>query len=216
MRTSVLYETRTDASFIAANGTVVRFQDYLEGIKHALIYFAERRMLPVDDLLNAAQDVAMHIWEIRETLTPGCAKDCFRYGHTAMVNRVRDAWRAASRGRGGVPFSEMYPDTDGDGPVQSVRIAGYRGDEFEADAAVRMEETEMQVRKAMETLGEGYREILRMYLDGYTREEMAEELHLGRSVVHTRLCRAKAALRRALGEDFPEGSPEGRVHPQAA
>lgn len=205
MKASVLFETRTDVSFVAANGTVVRYQDYLEGINHALMYFVRNRMLPVEDLRNAAQDVAMRIWEIRETLSPRCKEDCFRYGRTSMVNRVRDAWRAASRGRGDVPLSSMSGEIDedlfGDG-VWADRLVPVAGREYEADTRAVLNDVNAYVDGAIDSLVDAHREVMAMRKQGFSPSEIGEALGCGAEPPYVRIHRAKKALAERLGEDF--------------
>ena len=58
--------------------------------------------------------------------------------------------------------------------------------------------------RAIDSLSEPYQRLVTMSLDGYKTGEIAKQLGLDPENAYTRLCRAKAALRKALGTDFKD------------
>jgi RNA polymerase sigma-70 factor (ECF subfamily) len=61
-----------------------------------------------------------------------------------------------------------------------------------------------QVRQAIQTLPEGYRAVLTLYLlEGYEHSEIAEILQISISTSKTQYQRAKKKLRKILNENYP-------------
>ena len=194
----------TTDSFTTADGTVVSYRDIFEGILTNANYLAAHggRRLTREDIQDLAQDAFLRAVLYHNSFKPELSNKPQDFGNRIAENCKRDAFQKV--GRLNARFTSLeVSDPDGDEYVP-IRVAGYRGDEFEADRDILAEELEDRVSGAIDTLSESYQLLVTMSLDGLKTGEIAKRLGLDPENTYTRLCRAKAALRKALGTDFKD------------
>lgn len=192
----------TADTFTAANGSTSDYQSIFEGILKNVSIFAGHSKMSREDLQDLAQDAFLKAIQYHGSFDPGKCSKPQDFGNRIAQNCIVDALHRMERHDAAFSDLEVY-DKDGDEKVP-YRISGYRGDEFEADRALEQAEVEERVSAAIETLNKGYQDILWLSLQGYKTGEIAEQLGLDADIAYTRLCRAKAALRKALGTDLED------------
>ncbi len=194
--------TKTKDSFTTADGTVVSYQDIFEGVLVNVNYLAAHggSSLSKEDIQDLAQDAFLRAVLYHGSFKPELCRKPQDFGNRIAENCKRDALQKAERLSGRFARLEST-DFDGDEYVP-MEIACCRSDEFEADRAIETEELEDRVSRAIGTLREPDRTLVTMSLEGYKTGEIAERLGLDPGITYTRLCRAKKALRKALGADF--------------
>ena len=192
----------TTDSFTTANGTVVSYRDIFEGVLTNVNYIAAHggRTLTREDIQDLAQEAFLRAVQYHNSFKPELSTKPQDFGNRIAENTKRDAYHKVVRRNTRFPSMEVSgPDGDEHVPI---RVAGYRGDEFETDRNLEMEELEDRVSGALDSLSESYQLLVTMSLDGLKTGEIAKRLGLDPGNTYTRLCRAKAALRKALGTDF--------------
>lgn len=192
----------TTDSFTTADGTVVSYRDIFEGVLTNVNYIAAHggRTLTREDIQDLAQEAFLKAVMYHNSFKPELSTKPQDFGNRIAENCKRDAFKKV--GRRNTRFTSMeVSGQDGDEYVP-IRVAGYRGDEFETDRNLEMEELEDRVSGALDTLSESYQMLVTMSLDGLKTGEIAKRLGLDPGNTYTRLCRAKKALRKALGTDF--------------
>lgn len=192
------YSTTTDECFVTRDGKTVRYQEILEGIDRVVESIPG---LSREDREDLFQEAALGIIRSRAGFDPERGNRCPQaYGAMAARNCAKDAY--AKAGRRGIPLSSLeVQDEDGDTCVP-IRIAGYRGDEYEADRALTAEEVRAYVEEKLLSLNERYCTAIRLGRSGLKPRHMAVLLGCTPSVASLTLHRARKALRRALGAEF--------------
>ena len=194
----------TAETFVAADGTVVSYKEIFEGILANVKFQSEHNgwKLSREDIEDIAQDAFLKAILYHGSFDPSKSRKPQDFGNriaeNCKIDTIKKTVRHAETFR-----PTVFVDSEGEERIP-IRIAGYRGDEFAADSGLCREEMEELIIKAIGTLNQGYQDILCLHLQGYESREIAEQLGCKPSIVHTKLCRAKAALRAALGEDFEE------------
>lgn len=194
----------TTDTFTAEDGTVISYQNVFEGVLANVNYLAAHggRGLTREDIQDLAQEAFLRTVLYHGSFKPELSRKPQDFGNRVAENCKRDAFQKV--GRLNDRFAPLVvTDSDGEELIP-IRISGYRGDEFETDRDILTEELEDRVSSAIETLCEPYQRLVTMSLDGYKTGEIAKQLGLNPENTHTRLCRAKAALRKALGTDFKD------------
>lgn len=159
-----------------------------------------RRMVGTDEeALDLSQDTYLEAWRsLRSLKDPGAFRTwVFRIA----ANKARDFLK-----RRRVPTSSL--DALGAGPEEREDGTAFepRDPGPEPAAAVLADERAERVRKAMESLPEGHREVVWMYYVGELEvKEIAAALGLPKGTVLSRLARGRDALRRELEPYLEEG-----------
>ena len=193
--------TDTKAVFTAVNGQKVNLQDVLESIRISVEVFRSKycREMGDDDLADIFQDAAL------KTLKASSRYDPFRSSPRTWGSRIAGNCQidaARHRSRHNKCFRPLS-DLDGNGDeYESAPIAGYRGDEFEADSAVITEQSMARINAGIDSLNENYQLVIRMTAEGMKPKKIAEMIGCKAGTVSTLLCRARKALAAVLGPDF--------------
>ena len=208
MEKLINFATRTDTTFITANGKTAYLQDFLEGVDKALQGQARRILrlmrrggkdyLSLEDLEDIAMKASEKIWEKRATLTPYSIADCFRYGYVAMQNAVVDAYRHGTVTKTD-RFSDLVEGKDGEELENAIKMVASAV--YNADAKVLADEAEALLDEGIGSLGETYRKVMALNRHGFTSREIGEILGFGEKSSYTKLSKAKAALKKRLGAD---------------
>ena len=168
--------------------------DLLVGAHQNKIYtFCLWHLRDPDDAADAAQDTFIRAFRALPKFRGDCAFGTWL--HRIALNVAHDA--ARKRGQGARNFSS-FDSADGED--------GFDGDSLPDDAAHPDEahlrrERQLAVRRALAQLPPHHRDVLVLFdIEGHAYEELAAILRLPMGTVKSRLSRARAALRDALGE----------------
>lgn len=193
------FSTHTTDTFITANGKTIRCEDILDGIAHGVECNGAKYGMTREDMEDTFQDACYKAWKYRESYRPELSAPK-TFGSRIAGNCVKDTLGKVSRHRSRFTSIEVMNE-DGD-DYQPMSVAGYRGDEYEADREIRTEEAIAFIESKMARLNENQRYILNLHLQGYTPKKIAEEIGCSPSAAATLLCRARKALKRELGSEF--------------
>ena len=174
----------TSDGFTAANGTRVSYQDIFDGVLTNVNCFASRggTGLTREDIQDLAQDAFLRAVLYHDSFKPELSRKPQDFGNRIAENCKKDAFTKA--GKHLAAFTSMEAgDEAGD----------------EADRNLERKELEDCVSRAIDTLGETSQTIVSLSLQGYKTSAIAKRLGLDLRTTYTRLSRAKAALRKALG-----------------
>ena len=193
--------TYTTDTFTTTDGQTIRYQDIFDGIAAFVQVFATKngKGMSDEDLEDLYQTACLKAVKYHESYNPKYASPK-TYGSRIAENCAKDALRAFLRQQG--TFTSMEMEGEEGDTYEPESVMGYRGDEFEADAELRSNETKSYIEGTMDLLNANYRHILELKRQGLTPKEMAEEIGCTPSVASTLLCRAKKALAKELGAHF--------------
>ena len=119
------------------------------------------------------------------------------YAALCIHNRIKDALRSALRaGSAGAPALSI---TDDAGEERIANAIGYEDDPV--TSYIRGENNEAFFRKAEKALSARQYAVLRLYLDGFSYAEIAEELALDMKAVDNALSAAKSKLKKLYKAD---------------
>ena len=192
--------TNTTATFTAANGMTVNCQEVFEAVKTSVEIFGKRggRDLSDEELEDLFQDSVLKALKYSGSFDPERSK-AKTWASRIAQNAQRDAYRDhVTRGARFVTPSSGCED--GEEPYGSYldNLAGG----FKADREVETSESMERVQRAIDSLSENQQFILSLHLQGMKPKKMAEHIGCTADAAATLLCRARKALRRALGESF--------------
>ncbi len=162
-----------------------QFPQYLERYRQAGIGLAWKILGDDAEAEDAAQDALSRAWELRDKWDPGAGslKSWF-FGlvRVCCLERRR-------QGHGLRPFRSEAQDRP-----QIVSL----DDEWDEDSepAEEVDEQRAQLRVAVEELAGRQREVIELYLQGYTQQEIGDMLGMRQRTVSEYMARAVVALRR--------------------
>jgi len=193
--------TSTTDTFITSSGETVRYEDIFEGILKNIETYGTSggSRLRGDTLKDIFQNAALRAVRSHGTYDESLSAPS-TWGSRIAGNCETDTFRVELK-RGAL-FSPL--GENGIGAEDSVGGAAARlsGDEYEADRSIRSAEAERYILSAIASLNESYRDIITLRLLGLKVSGMARVLGCPPGVASTKLCRARKALRRALGKEF--------------
>lgn len=165
----------------ALEQTVERFASLVRGV-------AGRHRLSGADVDEVMQEVRLRLWRAHaspEALEGLGVSYVYRTAMSAAVDLMR-----RRRAGGGADAVSLCDVAGGDGPTLVAR--GDPGEELER------RELAARVYRAVDELGPTRRAVVRMYLEGYSREEIAELLGWSEAKTRNLLYRGLADLRGRL------------------
>jgi RNA polymerase sigma factor (sigma-70 family) len=193
------FSTHTTDTFTTTDGKTVRCEEILEGAAKSVLCNGIKRGMSREDMEDTFQDACYKAWKYRKSYNPKFSS-ARTYGSRIADNCGKDKLEKVARLRN--HFSSwVAQDKDGDDCVR-MSVAGYRGDEYEADRVIRTEEAMAFIESAMARLSENHRYILGLHLKGLKPKKMAEQIGCTSGAAATLLCRARKALARELGREF--------------
>jgi RNA polymerase sigma-70 factor (ECF subfamily) len=154
----------------------------------ALLVYALRRVSPPEDAADVVADTFLVAWRRRSHLPQGDEARLWLYGvaRNVIANQRRGERRRERLGE-----------------ALRVRLAASEALRSVPDPAEGVA-GQLAVRAALARLGELDREVLMLTAwEGLEPREIAGVLGIGAPAVRTRLTRARARLRRLLGDDEP-------------
>ena len=197
---------RTEDTFVAANGAVVRYQDIFDGIKKAFVMFASKNgdTIPDSRLQDAMQDAFKRAVKYHAAYDPSRGSNPkgygYRIGRKVIINLLEDVKAKSEKGIFKVGLTS-YNEEDDEYYV-TPEVEEFRGYEFAADHDLLVAELNERVERALSTLKELYRQPMELCLQGYKTGEIADELDITPEVAWVRLSKARKAFREALGPAF--------------
>ena len=199
MSTMMTFSTHTTDTFTTTDGKTVRCEESLEGAAKSVLCNGLKRGMTREDMEDTFQDACYKAWKYRGSYNPEFSSPR-TYGSRIADNCGKDKLEKVKRLRD--HFSSwVAKDEDGDDYVP-MSVAGYRGDEYEADRDIRTEEAMAYIESGMARLSENQRYILGLHLQGLKPKKMAEQIGCTPGAAATLLCRARKALARELGREF--------------
>jgi RNA polymerase sigma factor (sigma-70 family) len=193
--------THTTDTFTTNDGLIIRYQDMFDGAADYLQVFATTRgsRMSDEDIEDIYQTACLKIVKYHESYKPQLASPK-TFGSRIAENCAKDALKAYIRKRSA--FSALEREDEDGKSYEPKILAWYRGNEFEADADVRMNELVSFIKEKMGTLNVNYQTILDLASQDLTPKKMAEEIGCTPGAAATLLCRARKALVKAFGEEF--------------
>lgn len=178
--------TYTNATFTTANGETVSFEEIFESIKRSVEFFGRTygHSLTVEDLEDLIQDATLRALKAREQYDPQKASPK-TWVNVIAWNTGRDALRAR------IKRDERYAE-----------LTEFIPGGCQADRDVEGNEAVNRILEAIGSLNENYQFILSLKMEGMKPRKMAELIGCTPAIASSLLCRARKALRNALGPRF--------------
>ena len=192
--------TTTNATFTTANGETVSYQEIFESVrKNVEIYGrAGGRDLSAEDLEDLFQEAIYKALKYSETFDSAKSKPRTWAGRIAF-NAERDAFREYNRHNAMFVHPEVRSEDNSE--LETSFFDTVAGD-CQADTEVESSEAVERIMSAISSLKENYRFIISLQLEGLKPQKMAEIIGCSADAAATLLCRARKALKRALGAGF--------------
>lgn len=188
--------TKTNATFTTANGETGSYQEIFESLrKNNEIYCkTSGRDLSAEDLF---QDSTLKALKYCRTFDSSKSQAKTWAGRIA-VNAQRDAYREHNKRL--VRFVHIPTISDEEEHEETFfdRVPGG----YSADREVEGKEAVDRIMNAIASLNENYQRIISLHLKGMKPKKMAELIGCTADAAATHLCRARKALKKALGTQF--------------
>ena len=195
--------TCTKATFITAGGEKVSYQEIFESIRKSVEIYGKKagRPLGPEALEDLFQDAVEKALRYHKSFDPGKAQaktwasriaaNCQTDAYVAHMTRSTRFVPMVSKNRKGDEY--ILPEAESFG----AGAEAWRG--AETNEAVE------RIEKAMDSLNENYRFIISLHLEGLKPKDMAQLIDCTADAAATLLCRARKALKKALGRTFLDG-----------
>lgn len=168
-------------------GDIKTFQMFFESNYIQFYIYCRKYISDPDDAKDVLQNIFLHVWEKRESLTIHTSLQSYMYRiiHNESLNFIRN--------RRSLSFSEL--DIDDSFYVDKCT------EDKEPDAEIMFRELELVTEEAIEKLPDQCRYIFKLSrVDGKKNKEIAEELDLSVRTVETQIYRALKLLKERLKE----------------
>lgn len=182
--------TCTKATFITAGGEKVSYQEIFESIRKSVEIYGKKagRPLGPEALEDLFQDAVEKALRYHKSFDPGKAQ-AKTWASRVAANCQKDAYKGyMARSTRFVPIEVEYFGTGSETWCRS-----------ETNEAVN------RIMKSLDSLNENYRLIINLHLEGLKPKQMAELIGCTPDAAATLLCRARKALKKALGHTFLNG-----------
>lgn len=188
--------TKTNATFTTANGETGSYQEIFESLrKNNEIYCkTSGRDLSAEDLF---QDSTLKALKYCRTFDSSKSQAKTWAGRIA-VNAQRDAYREHNKRL--VRFVHIPTISDEEEHEETFFDRVPSG--YSADREVEGKEAVDRIMNAIASLNENYQRIISLHLKGMKPKKMAELIGCTADAAATLLCRARKALKKALGTQF--------------
>ena len=186
--------TTTNATFTTANGETVSYQEIFDAVRASVEIYGKTggRLLDAEDLEDLFHDSILKALKYCGKFDPSKAQ-IKTWASRIAENGQKDAFKRVIKRR--VAFEPLESrNWDGDDYIDSdiELAAGGCGANSEVESSEAME----RIHRAIDSLNENQRFILSLHL------HMAELIGCTADAAATLLCRARKALKRALGRTF--------------
>ena len=198
----------TTATFTTENGTVVSYQDLLDGAIGEIRGAEYKGYLTEEDARDVAQDAALKCILSAPNYNPAKAK-AITYGSQIGKSCRIDAWHRAQQF--GETFSDrMVYDKDGE-LLENRTIAGYWDDEYDVEQSVISGENLDRIWECIYSLGNKDRQIAEMIINGLKPKKIAQVLGCTPDAVSVRWHRVRKTLEHQLRDLLDEYGCCGRA-----
>lgn len=192
--------TTTNATFTTANGETVSYQEIFDAVRASVEIYGKTggHLLDAEDLEDLFQDSILKALKYCGKFDPSKAQ-IKTWASRIAENGQKDAFKRVIKRR--VAFEPLESrNWDGDDYINSdiELAAGGCGANSEVESSEAME----RIQRAIDSLNENQRFILSLHLGGLKPRHMAELIGCTADAAATLLCRARKALKRALGRTF--------------
>ena len=191
--------TNTKATFTTANGDTVYYQEIFESVRKSVEIYGRGggKDLTAVELEDLFQDSILKALRYCKAFDPSRSQARTWAGRIAF-NAQRDAYREHNRQI--AKYVHPLPMKNGEELEESFfdRVAG----DYSADREVEENEAVQRIMDAIGSLSENYQFIISLQLEGMKPMKMAEYIGCTAAAAATLLCRARKALKKALGARF--------------
>jgi len=226
------FYTSTAATFTAANGETVSYQEVFESIRKNIEVYAKAggRYLSAEDVEDLIQDTILKAIRSHGTFDPSKAKVSTWTGAIAF-NAEKDALQRY-RSRNYLPAGQLSEEEREEEKERALRLGRtqeadtkrteplFRIDRESheeylnpscanlsrggdsADREAESNEGMERIQRAIRSLNENYQFIISLHLQGMRPKDMAQLIGCTADAAATLLCRARKSLKTALGWSF--------------
>lgn len=191
--------TNTNATFTTANGETVSYQEIFESVRKNIEIYSRAcgRALSAEELEDLFQDAILKALKYCRTFDSSKSQ-AKTWAGRITVNAQRDAYRERNRRLARFVHIPTQSDEDEHKVTFIDRVSGG----YSADREVEGKEAVDRIMSAISSLNENYQFILSLQLEGMKPKKMAELIGCTADAAATLLCRARKALKKALGTQF--------------
>lgn len=191
--------TNTNATFTTANGETVSYQETFESVrKNNEIYCkTSGKDLSAEEREDLFQDSILKVLKYRKTFDSSKSQ-AKTWASRIAFNAQRDAYRERNKRLARFVHIPTISDEEEHEETFFDRVPGG----YSADREVEGKEAVDRIMNAIASLNENYRLILSLHLKGMKPKKMAELIGCTADAAATLLCRARKALKKALGTQF--------------
>ena len=181
--------TNTNATFTTANGETVSYQEIFESVRKSVEIYGKAggRDLSAEELEDLFQDSILKALKYCKRFDPTKAQ-AKTWANRIAFNAQRDAFRERNKHLARFVCPEAIIDNVPGG--------------YLADREVEGNEAVDRITDAIGSLPENFRFIISLQMEGLKPKKMAELIGCSADAAATLLCRARKALKRALGKRF--------------
>ena len=195
--------TTTNATFTTANGETVSYQEIFDTVRTNVEIYGRTggRLLDTEDLEDLFQDSILKALKYCSTFDPSKAQ-VKTWTDRIAKNAQKDAFKKVIRHHVMFEPLESRDENGVDDTDACITLAAsgcWTDDEVESSEAME------RIQRAIDSLPENQRFILSLHLEGMRPRHMAELIGCTADAAATLLCRARKALKRALGRTFLAG-----------
>lgn len=193
----------TNATYMTEKGEIILGQDIIDAAATAaeILYRKNRKRVPTLEMSDLfSETVCRAIAGIRRFDSD---RACLKTWVSRIALNYLIDFEGREKRRTSLFCSSSEVDERGEDYV-SPQIAGYRGDEFEADRDLRTKETLDEIDGSVAKQPESRRMVLKLAADGFKPREIAEITGWDANKVSVLLCRGRKALARSLSGTLKE------------
>lgn len=192
--------TNTKATFTTANGEPVSYQEIFNSVRCSVEIYGKANgyLLNAEDLEDLFQDAILKALKYSKSFNPAKSQ-AKTWASKIAGNCQKDAYKGLIK-----RYSTFQPyesrNWDGDEYIDSYVEFASGGDK--ADREVESNEALERIQNAIDSLHESARLIISLQLEGMKPKKMAEFIGCSADAASVLLCRARKALKKALGKAF--------------
>lgn len=192
--------TNTNATFTAANGEVVSYQEVFDSVRKNIAKYATEkgRLMSAEDLEDIFQESILKALMYSNSFNPDKAKVQTWASRIAKNSQIDAYKRKVKRECTFVPLESSNTDDDKYIAAEIESAAGG----YWADHDLEVSENYHRIENAINSLKESYRFIISLQLEKMKPKDMAKIIGCTADAASTLLYRAHKALKKALGRDL--------------
>lgn len=182
-----------------AQQVVFSYNEIMDYARSSVTYHSKKwkGFLSSEDIEDTIQEVAIKAWRKADTFNPEKSSLRTWIGYIAFstfIDAIRRKKREAEH------FEGFTYDSEGE-EVTPYEITGYRGDEYNADKAVEMEEAFEAIEEVVASLSDTQQRVYKCLYEDKTAEEIADELGVDLRKAYYYVYSTRKALRKKLEQE---------------